>query len=569
MESLKDIFHTITIEDKAWIDIKLKQDNLDSCEYTFANNFVWGKQYQVEAGEIFGCGIFRYKKNGRCSYSFPFGNGEKKKVIEYLLTESKNNGCKLNMYPVLEQGRIQLLQWFPEMFEIEGNRDNYDYVYTVERLATLKGRKLHGKRNHIARFKDSNDWSYEPLTHDNKAECSEMAKLWINMREEKWNEDMAHEMEALERALEYFDELELIGGVLRKSGGIVAFSIGEALNDETFVVHFEKAYPDLQGAYPMINQQLVINEGQNYNYVNREEDTGDLGLRKAKLSYYPEFLVNKYTATQERIVFASEFDKEQIIKLWNIGFGDDREYINFYWENRFENNNMLVIHEDNKIVSMASFLPVNITINGEKYNAKYVYAVATIPEYQKRGLATEIINHAKDKYKEPLILQPANEGLQSYYEGLGFKNVFVEGNSKKININNEADIVNEWIIKDITPQKYKQLRDSFFENEGYVEWNEEAVKYALAENEFCNGKAFRIVDLSENTENIILFRISDNCLYILETTIDIEQLQKNIALLLEYTQTKEAYIENKGGMLWLPDEIERDVNGGYLNLTLA
>ena len=172
MESLKDIFHTITIEDKVWIDIKLKQDSLDSCEYTFANNFVWGKQYHVETGQLFGCGIFRYKKNGRCSYSFPFGDGEKKKVIEYLLAESKNNGCKLNMYPVLEQGRIQLLQWFPGMFEIEGNRDNYDYVYTVERLATLKGRKLHGKRNHIARFKDSNDWSYELLTVNNKYECS-------------------------------------------------------------------------------------------------------------------------------------------------------------------------------------------------------------------------------------------------------------------------------------------------------------------------------------------------------------------------------------------------------------
>ena len=91
----------------------------------------------------------------------------------------------------------------------------------------------------------------------------------------------------------------------------------------------------------------------------------------------------------------------------------------------------------------------------------------------------------------------------------------------------------------------------------------------MAENEFCNGKAFRIVDLSENTENIILFRISDKCLYILETTIDIEQLQKNIALLLEYTQTKEAYIENKGGMLWLPDEISAEVKAGYLNLTLA
>ena len=78
-------------------------------------------------------------------------------------------------------------------------------------------------------------------------------------------------------------ELGLVGGVLRRDGQIVAFSIGERLNSETFVVHFEKAYPDLQGAYPMINQQFVLHECEGYAYVNREEDTGDPGLRKAKL----------------------------------------------------------------------------------------------------------------------------------------------------------------------------------------------------------------------------------------------------------------------------------------------
>ena len=101
-------------------------------------------------------------------------------------------------------------------------------------------------------------------------------------------------------ALMYFEELGLTGGVLRLSGQVIAFTLGEPLSDDTFVVHFEKAFPEIQGAYPMINQQFVLAECQDYQYVNREEDTGDEGLRKAKLSYKPVILLDKYTAKQKR-----------------------------------------------------------------------------------------------------------------------------------------------------------------------------------------------------------------------------------------------------------------------------
>ena len=94
-------------------------------------------------------------------------------------------------------------------------------------------------------------------------------------------------------SLRLFKELELIGGILRIDGEIVAFTMGEPMSDDTFVVHIEKAYADIQGAYPMINQQFVEHECASYKYINREEDTGSEGLRKAKLSYRPAFLVEK------------------------------------------------------------------------------------------------------------------------------------------------------------------------------------------------------------------------------------------------------------------------------------
>ena len=92
-------------------------------------------------------------------------------------------------------------------------------------------------------------------------------------------------------------ELELKGGILRVGGEIVAFTLGEPVSDDTFVVHIEKAHAQVRGAYQMINQQFLAHEVADYTYVNREDDTGDEGLRKAKLSYRPAFLVEKGTVT--------------------------------------------------------------------------------------------------------------------------------------------------------------------------------------------------------------------------------------------------------------------------------
>mgnify|MGYP002514893167 FL=1 len=320
LEKEKLTFHSISLEDKEWMTQKLREDNYSSCEYAFANNFMWSEVFEVEVGQAYDCGIIRYRKGGEFSYSFPFGNGDKKRAVELLRGICAAHEYKLHMYPIEEKARKMLIEWFPGEFELDTDRDSFDYVYAVEKLALLKGKKLHGKRNHIARFKDEDDWSYESLTRDCIDECRKMAKLWIGQREDKWNEEMEQEMRVLEKAFVHFDELDLFGGVLRKKGEIVAFTIGERLNADTMVVHFEKAYPELQGAYPMINQQFVLDRGKEFTFVNREEDTGDLGLRKAKMSYYPDMLIKKYRAVESHVVFANEMDEEAIIDLILIFF---------------------------------------------------------------------------------------------------------------------------------------------------------------------------------------------------------------------------------------------------------
>lgn len=173
-------------------------------------------------------------------------------------------------------------------------RDSADYVYETEKLISLSGKKYHGKKNHINKFNRLYpDWTYEKITDENVEECFQMALNW--RRENGCDEDVDKnaEMCVTLNSLRLMKELELSGGLIRVDGRVVAFSIGEPVCDDTMVVHIEKAYADVQGAYTIINQQFLTHEASQYQYVNREEDMGDPGLRQAKESYRPVFLVEK------------------------------------------------------------------------------------------------------------------------------------------------------------------------------------------------------------------------------------------------------------------------------------
>ena len=577
LEKEKIVFHPISLEDREWMTQKLKEEDIGACEYTFANNFIWSEVYEVEVGQVYDCGVIRYRENGNFEYSFPFGNGNKKKTIELLREICAAHHHKLRLYPIVEEGRKNLIEWFPGEFEIDIDRSDFDYVYTVEKLSTLRGKKLHGKRNHIARFMDDNDWSYESLNQGNMDECRKMARLWIDQRKDKWNAELEQEMQVLEKALTNYDELRLFGGVLRKKGEIVAFTVGEPLNSDTMVVHFEKAFPEVQGAYPMINQQFVLHEGHKFTYVNREEDTGDLGLRKAKMSYGPDILLKKYSALESHVVYANERQQEQIIDIWRQCFGDSREYIQMYLDKRFETENMMVIHADGKPVSMASFLPVQVTINGKQENARYVYAVATLPGYRGRGYASEILKHAAEKYGEPLILQPADEALEQFYRNIGFEEAFVQSvhwrfenpfkqPPKKVTKMAEIALA-EWDIQAIEASEYKRIRDAYFAGEGYVEWDEEAIQYAIEENAFCGGEALKLV--CGEKEELLMYCVEKDEIYIKETTMEEADVRKLLSEIMGKMGVKGAFASNAGGMILLPSHITWIEKKGYLNLTLG
>ena len=278
-------FHKIELEDKEKI-----------------NSYLWSRkyptQYAIVEDTLIFCGI---AEDGGPSVTFPAGDMEQvPRAMEAVFQWFDKQQARFRMHLVQEKEFALLDSWYPGKLQITYNRDIADYVYETEKLATLAGKKLHGKRNHINRFQENYpQWAYEPLTKENVEDCFQMALKWRQEMQCEIDLEKRDEMCVTLNALRLLQELELKGGLLRTEpqGEVIAFTIGEPLGKDMFVVHIEKAFAEIQGAYPMINQQFVLREAQEYKYVNREEDTGSEGLRKAKLSYRPAFLIEKGVVT--------------------------------------------------------------------------------------------------------------------------------------------------------------------------------------------------------------------------------------------------------------------------------
>ena len=575
-------FHAITIDDMWWYKAREKEDDVRACDCVFGGIFLWSEAYYTEVAKIAGCAVVRYLMGGQQVYSYPLGgtDEERRQAVEILLKLAHEKNERLYMSLFSEKQKEHMLQSFPGVFEIDGIRDRYDYVYETERLAGLKGKKLAAKRNHINRFLEQHDWSYEQITSDNKELCWEMEQSWFELHMQEpgvEKRELEAERKAIRTALDHYEELALSGGILMADGRVVAFCIGEELNPETMVVHFEKAYPDVQGAFQMINREFAGNNCKDYKYINREEDTGDMGLRKAKMSYYPDAFAKKYYAVESNITHATGQDEAQIINLWHSCFGDDETYIRFYLENRFDDENMLCIRDKGKIVSMASFLKTSLSRpdKDEETEVLYVYAVATDPAYRGHGYASDIIKHASEKWRKPLILQHASETLQTFYEKLGFVKCFkrylydYEANGFD-NSDVDMEIIPE-ITLDII-RDYQKKRDDFFEARPYVRWDLDALSYALRENENAGGFLIRAGG------QYLLCRVENDAVRIVEALVHFDDLQdpfwqKVLQKLCEKEKCNLLWIHNRGGMM-LPtksidsQQIETMKKNSYLGLTL-
>ena len=291
-------FRSPRLSDEKWIKEKILQMDFPTCEYSFGNIFSYTAIMDIRVAECYGCLVTRCTfRDGFVEYCFPAGNGDKEMALREIIGDGIKNGIPFGIFGMNKNDAELLGKYYSDRFDIHYERDMCDYIYLSDDLINLKGKKYQPKRNHISFFEKNFNWKYEKITSENISECIEMAEKWLELSQHEDKESLVQELEIIRRAFDFYDVLGYKGGLLRVDGRVIAFTMGEAVSDDIFCVHFEKAYTDIRGAYPMINRQFVMNELSEYKYINREDDTGSENLRKAKLSYYPAILADKYEAT--------------------------------------------------------------------------------------------------------------------------------------------------------------------------------------------------------------------------------------------------------------------------------
>lgn len=294
-------FHRVSMADRLWMEPLIRRENSQSADHSFSNIYIWDSTYHQEVAELYGCLGIRLGYSDRPFYAYPIGGGDTRSAVQAMREDAAAYHIPLTLRGVLEEHLPWLYQSFPGKFVLSEDRPMFDYLYSTDRLSFLSGKKLQSKRNHINRFAERfPNWSFVPVTPDNIHLCQEFQRAWLASRTDRESAEIIAEDLALTRCLESFESLKMEGGLLLAGETVLAFTIGEPLNMDTFVVHFEKADTAVQGAYAMINREFIRYISKKYPemiFINREDDMGMENLRKAKLSYYPERLVKKYTAT--------------------------------------------------------------------------------------------------------------------------------------------------------------------------------------------------------------------------------------------------------------------------------
>lgn len=265
------------------------------CEYSFANLCIWGRQQYALCQDHL---VLFSQFNRRSVYPWPMGEGDKKPVLEAIMADAAQRGIPCRITGLLREDTQTLEELFPGRFRIHADRDACDYVYDIQALATLAGRKLQRKRNHFNRFcAQYSGFTAESITASQLGQAQQLLDDWYARRQREDPQGDYHmEKAALTRALKHFDRLEAEAMVLRHEGRLLAFTLATPMGEQTMDVHFEKASSDADGAYAAINCLFARYLSEKYphlRYLNREDDLGLEGLRKAKLSYYPHHMVEK------------------------------------------------------------------------------------------------------------------------------------------------------------------------------------------------------------------------------------------------------------------------------------
>ncbi len=485
-EVRKVLFEKLTKENIVKIGDFLKKNTL-SCEFTPANLLLWSQMYDTQFTIMDDTLCFKYEESNGPIFALLGGNINEKiyTVTEYCLRE--------NIVPKISLNEEQLKSMDAVAFDYDvfESERSAEYIYSVEALSNLSGKKYHAKRNHIAAFSKQHNWSFEELTPNNLHEVLKISDEWITENNKTNEASINTDRDGIEMLLNNFLPLRARGGIVRVEGRAVAFCLGTPVSDKVFDINFEKALPEYKGAYAVINREFA-SRLTDFEFINREDDLGILGLRKAKLSYKPVKILKKF-------ILVPKFIKEQTKTLFLRTFSDENENSAQILLNRFFLHNMLLKIDNRKIVSMLFSIDAAVG----KTEAAYIYGAATDVDYRNKGYMKQLIEFAS-KHFDALYLKPATKELFEFYKKIGFKTVFyknkISGIAKKTDIN---------IQKIDNVQDLKNVREALLP-EIKVQLCDSALEYVL-ENYIA------VTDNIQNPQNFALFTIENATVIINET----------------------------------------------------
>ncbi len=292
----KPVFRRPTAEDASLAAPLLQQAGRRGCEYSFTTLYMWREHYDANIAYMDGYLLISAGSDDSLSFLPPIGPSLSEGMT-LLKTYTDSLGIPLKLHGVDENLLVRLKAQFGDVKE-QARSEDFDYLYRTEDLATLPGKAYHSKKNHISAFSRNFEWVYEPIDDGNTADVMKAAGAWCAEKGTCRDRGLQAEHCAIREILNDRRRFSVTGGLIRVDGEVAAFTLGSPINERVFDVHVEKALSAYPGAYAVINREFA-SRLTDYAYLNRENDLGIEGLRRAKQSYHPAILLKKYSCEIE------------------------------------------------------------------------------------------------------------------------------------------------------------------------------------------------------------------------------------------------------------------------------
>ena len=434
-------FKKITVEDSPVMMPYYNMRKNNTCDSVFLESFIWKEFYNVryaiwEDKAL----LWLMEYNGKCFSAMPLCKEEDLPgafgAIQQYFNEELGYPLVINL---ADEYAVKYLNLPEEKYFVKEQEDSRDYLYLGESLRKLSGKKLHKKKNRLNVFLRQYEgrFEYRTLGCDDKDDMWKFLDRWRIQKGEDQEEHLDYEVRGIHDILRNCCELNIHMGGIYVDGRLEAFSVGSYNKIEDMaVIHIEKANPEIPGLYQAINQMFLLNEFPNVQWVNREDDMGLEGLRKAKMSYNPADFARKYlveqlldgqksykwaeeienTASENLPEYLPQEEKKETIPLWKACFPEDTDrYLDYYYQEKAKDNRILAKKEDGKIITMLHRNPYKIHMRDKLWEADYIVAVATEENHRGRGHMREVLTKAlRDMNLEGrpfTFLMPAAEAI--------------------------------------------------------------------------------------------------------------------------------------------------------------